>query len=730
MSEAKPFDHGSQASQDGLNLSSNLDESLPTGGPTAHSSQAVPEKPQAQAASPGDGTRHQEALPESDGDGDLESGGTALETRLDQALLTGAPDASVDAMAIVERKKPAGYLVIVRGDLAGKTLPLLGGPVWILGRSESAALTLQSKAVSLEHARIEQVEERFRLVDLDSTNGTQLNGRAVLRPVYLRAGDTIEIADTALVFLTRDADEMNATVPIRTGGGLPRTPIVRLPQDTWSGPGGLVYHHAGNSSPAQWGRTGSSSDEDDVDSEEQGTSLADLLRKLFGVLELLRRHWRKLLALPALCGALGLATLLVKPPPSEIEFELGIQWQQPENPLVNQGTGPTREELQRFFDAALASFVDARLVRATLIKLGDSNPDDVVVRTTAQQLQLSPARQGVFRGSLYSRSPDSTIRFLNQHIQAYVHEEVQKTLRVTQAHMEFLSRQVEEKNEALLRTERELRDFKNKHLLDLPENAQGRIAGAGDLENRRGTLAAEVARLEGELRLAREQLARESPLLEAKVAAAAPYRQARDDAVRRLTQARARGLGPEHPDVQRLEREVAHFTRQVEEAEQAEVSGLERQTNPAYTELKDRVGSLQVQLVAAQQELGAVGGQLGSIAKAVAVMPEVEAEHARLTRTYQMDRELHSRLTERLRQAQVQSELDRASAEARYEVVTAPHSLGVQLRKTLLMRSGIGIALGLFVALAWGVLAELRRVIRANPELQEAMAGKTGSSRA
>ncbi len=661
--------------------------------------------------------REQRATSELRGpEGDVAGELTDLEGKLDRALERVQPSPVGPSGDVDAEERPAAHLVVLRGDRAGRTLPLFGDRPWILGRSEAAVLPMSSKAASSEHAAIERAGDRFRLRDLESTNGTLLNGRIVERTVFLRDGDVIEVADTAYVFLTEESEGVGGTIPIHLAGAGPRAELVA---DSRHPSHGLLPQVAGITSP-QWigapaGRIQGITDE--------GPNLVQTLHRMFRLLAMLRRHWRKLLVLPALGGALGLASLLMKPPPSEVEFEIGLRWEPPENPL-EKGRASNRGEEEQFYSRAIGSFAEPALVRDTFVETGNPDPPAALVRRTANQLELSRERPGVFRGSIHTHEPHATIQFLNEHLERYVREEVQKTLRVTQSQIDFLSKLVTEKNAALLRTEQQLKEFKSEHLLELPEHASGRLAAAGELQGRQGTLRAQMARLQGELALARDQLARESPLIEAKVATAIPYRQSLTDAQRRLEQARASGLGPDHPEVERLEREVVSFERKAEEAARSEVSDLERMANPAYTQLKDQVVALQVALNAARSELSSIDGQLGEITDTVAVMPTVEAEHVRLTRTYETDKAMHSRLVERLRQAQVQRDLDRASAEARYEVVTPPHSLGIQLRKALLLRVGIGFVIGLMLALAWGAIVELRRLVRETPELRAAVAAR------
>ncbi len=74
---------------------------------------------------------------------------------------------------------------------AGDRLPLLGldwsgaTPDMLIGRSSSCDLVLQDPNVSRRHAQLFFREGRWILVDLDSTNGTYINGVRVHRSELL-----------------------------------------------------------------------------------------------------------------------------------------------------------------------------------------------------------------------------------------------------------------------------------------------------------------------------------------------------------------------------------------------------------------------------------------------------------------------------------------------------------------------------------------------------------------
>jgi diguanylate cyclase (GGDEF)-like protein len=97
--------------------------------------------------------------------------------------------------------KPA--LVFLSGDLIAVPIPLEREEV-ILGRALEADVRINDTQVSRQHARINAVREspittNYILTDLDSRNGTYINGRRIRRET-LENGDKIMIGETILRF--------------------------------------------------------------------------------------------------------------------------------------------------------------------------------------------------------------------------------------------------------------------------------------------------------------------------------------------------------------------------------------------------------------------------------------------------------------------------------------------------------------------------------------------------
>jgi hypothetical protein len=75
----------------------------------------------------------------------------------------------------------------------GRVLPI-DRPLTI-GRRAECEVVLQDDAVSGRHARISWDTDNWQVEDLESTNGTFLNGQRVTRPTRLKSGDALRVGN-------------------------------------------------------------------------------------------------------------------------------------------------------------------------------------------------------------------------------------------------------------------------------------------------------------------------------------------------------------------------------------------------------------------------------------------------------------------------------------------------------------------------------------------------------
>ena len=88
----------------------------------------------------------------------------------------------------------------------------LAGERTVVGRDPGAGVHIDDEAVSWNHLEIERRGEVLMATDLDSRNGTALNGEPLDRPRRLRNGDTLIVGGHRLEVSTRCRDGPAATV--------------------------------------------------------------------------------------------------------------------------------------------------------------------------------------------------------------------------------------------------------------------------------------------------------------------------------------------------------------------------------------------------------------------------------------------------------------------------------------------------------------------------------------
>lgn len=92
---------------------------------------------------------------------------------------------------------PDAPLAVSLERLEGSLPPIqIPAGVLTIGRAEDAGLTIDSNMASRNHARISNSGNKVTLEDLNSANGTSINGRRINAPTLLRDGDVFEIGDS------------------------------------------------------------------------------------------------------------------------------------------------------------------------------------------------------------------------------------------------------------------------------------------------------------------------------------------------------------------------------------------------------------------------------------------------------------------------------------------------------------------------------------------------------
>jgi len=114
------------------------------------------------------------------------------------AALAETTDEVAEAPTPGRRQTAITDIATVTVDDMNHDVALRGDQI-IIGRLSDAQIRLSDANVSRRHAAFRRLDDGWAIEDLDSTNGTRLNGKPVTR-ARLHDGDIVEIGVTRLVY--------------------------------------------------------------------------------------------------------------------------------------------------------------------------------------------------------------------------------------------------------------------------------------------------------------------------------------------------------------------------------------------------------------------------------------------------------------------------------------------------------------------------------------------------
>lgn len=118
-----------------------------------------------------------------------------------------APIVSLRNTEIVSKREPS--IIVMSGPTAGQTIKLSSRSLWKVGRSTDSDLVLQDASISRSHAEFHGHGEQWELIDLNSSNGTFVNGERIQRK-NLTTDDKIQFgSNTVLKYVIQDDSEVN-----------------------------------------------------------------------------------------------------------------------------------------------------------------------------------------------------------------------------------------------------------------------------------------------------------------------------------------------------------------------------------------------------------------------------------------------------------------------------------------------------------------------------------------
>jgi len=602
-------------------------------------------------------------------------------------------------------------LVIAETDGGQQVFPLNRNPT-VIGRSKNSDLILTDPGISDFHARIFKHSFGYTVEDMGSAEGTFLRDKRV-NHARLISGDTLRLGTTSLAFVDERAtaprnprDKGSALVPVRaTAKGLStRSTVFRDPHTESQRilPVGMPPQ-----APAEQRRQRPS------DSEDAAPSIEDVLLKILRAWRYLKRHAWLLFVFSAAGLILGAASFKLYPPVRAAFCVVTLHPAPRANPIDPQSQRQDPSDSVQFFAGAERAFKSNETIMAALRRIGVPTPSVPMAEGIAKQLRFESMGNNTYTATLtptmFSRQGEEHVQLLDAHIKSYVETEIEKTLKIFVAEVDFLRSQTDATEKRLGEIMQEAVKFREANSDQIL--AQGTLAGSpAELESKRLEVSGRIDRLTGELAGVRRQLSRGSVLSQAKAQAAQTDREALSNLYRKLAELRAQGFADGHPDVQRLLTEQRNLQKLVDEHLHSDVTQFEKSSNVAYDGLQSQADQLEAQLRAARAEQGTIGASLRSLRTVSSLSPKVNARLEELVRTKEEIERQHALLFDRLKKAEVQLQLERVSATSRYEIVVPPRLESPPGRKAFALRLAMGLGLGLLLATIVLAIGELRKI--------------------
>jgi len=604
------------------------------------------------------------------------------------------PDLDAELERAVTSGEALAYFVLFTGDRPGRIYALKRSIV-LIGRADESDIPIADASVSSHHARILSRSQGFEITDLDSTNGTFVGGRRVAKS-SLRNGDRVTIGSVELLFLL----ERPNSSTIRLPDGFRRAPV----RETAA----LVTTRQPVLAPRL-----SVAPPPSPPRGEEDLSLADVVRKAARAYAFIYKRRVLISALAAAGLVVGVFSILVSPPAVSASGAIRLL---PHMTLTANKEEDrwenSDEDSGQFVKSAERTLTQPELVRSTLQKLGSPDPADGWLHLIISRLKVEEigdhAFRAIYKDKGFARPRPS--EFLTVHLQNYIQWEIAKSLRELSAKVEFLRDQLKSVEKDLDHISDQRAGFREANADRLPEDSEQTHSSRFDLQTRRALLMAQIHQIQGELNAERGQLKNNRPEAQRKFQWSESYRQSLTEIDRKLSEAYARGLKDGHPEVQQLKEEKLRVQAQATDELQAATPTLVRESDPNYQQAQGQVEKLEAQLAAARSSLSETESSLGQVRRVVQDLPRVEQHLADLEHRQEATKQLHGDLFAKLKQAEIQLNLEKVSAESRYDL-TLPETERTRRSLTLLIRGGLGIFFGLFVAAIVLLLLEVRRIV-------------------
>ncbi len=349
------------------------------------------------------------------------------------------------------------------------------------------------------------------------------------------------------------------------------------------------------------------------------------------------------------------------------------------------------------------------VIRETDMDLGINSPEqrEGLIGHLGSSIRLNSLggrgnRSHIYEISYESHSAEQSFKVVFNLLNSLIENTLNSGRMDTAMAEEFLDEQIQDYEQRLVQSEERLAAFKKTNVGFMPDEKGGYYARL------RGQQAA-IDATKSALRLAKQryreiklQLSGEKPVLSASsytTANAAQLRTLQQQLDSLLVQ-----FTEEHPDVKSMRARIADLRNSLDGGGSVAFDPDTAELNPIYQDLKVEESRARVEVGTYQVQLAEQRQKLAELEESIDIIPQVEADLAKLNRDYDITRDRYLALVERRESARMAQKVEENSSELIFRVVDAPvvPLLPSGPNRPLLL-AGVLLA-ALAVGIAWAVV--------------------------
>lgn len=297
---------------------------------------------------------------------------------------------------------------------------------------------------------------------------------------------------------------------------------------------------------------------------------------------------------------------------------------------------------------------------------------------------------------------DRTRRVTDRLAQVFVEENSKQTTARAENTVEVLGEQLRASRDRLAGIEEQLRSKKERYMGRLPDQVDANLQTANGLRNQLESISTTLSMESNQLLLLETQLEQmrqggSGGALTSAGSTAIQLAQGRINQLNQeLVQARALGYTDKHPEIVRLQAEIAQARGELKVARQ-DTSGDTLQADPLYRQKVAERDALKGRINSLRRAQANVSGQIAAYQGRIEAAPMVEQELSGVQREHALETERYNTLKAKYDDAVVQGDIARQQGGERFSVLygaTRPVRISPSPVKMLAMALAGGLMLG------------------------------------